>query len=113
MAARKVKPDSDIQNGRPATDPELREQQLVALAVNLAEQQLRAGTASSQVITHYLKMGSVEERQKRIMMRKEEELMDAKIEVMRAGIKSEQRYQEALAAMRSYSGSYSGDDEFD
>ena len=43
---------------RPALTPEARENQMIALAVDLAEQQLRDGTASSQVITHYLKLGS-------------------------------------------------------
>ena len=40
---------------RPALSPEARENQLVSLAVDLAEKKLREGTASSQVITHYLK----------------------------------------------------------
>ena len=47
---------------RPALTPEAREDQLIALATNLAEKQLMDGTASSQVITHYLKMGSTKER---------------------------------------------------
>ena len=47
---------------RRALSPEAREQQLVAMATDLAEKQLRDGTASSQVITHYLKLGSTRER---------------------------------------------------
>ena len=43
---------------RPALTPEARENQMISLAVDLAEKQLMEGTASSQVITHYLKLGS-------------------------------------------------------
>ena len=46
---------SPVKRGRPALTPEARENQLISLAIDLAEQQLRDGTASSQVITHYLK----------------------------------------------------------
>ena len=49
-------------NRRPALTPEARENQLISLAVDLAEKQLQEGTASSQVITHYLKLGSTKER---------------------------------------------------
>ena len=58
----KISPESSGRRMRPALTPEARENQLVSLAVDLAEQQLRDGTASSQVITHYLKLGSTKER---------------------------------------------------
>ena len=63
---------------RPALTPEARENQLVSLAINLAEQQLRDGTASSQVITHYLKLGSQKERLEREKLQRENELLKAK-----------------------------------
>lgn len=95
---------------RPATTPEGRENQMIALAVDLAEQQLRDGTASSQVITHYLKMGSTKERLEREMMAEQKKLLEAKTESINAAKRSEELYAKALAAMRSYSGMSVDDD---
>ena len=58
----KVASSSSSRKRRPALSPEARENQLISLAVDLAEKQLQEGTASSQVITHYLKLGSTKER---------------------------------------------------
>ena len=65
---------------RPAITPEARENQLIALAVDLAERQLLEGTASSQVITHYLKLGSTKERIEKEILEKQKELIMAKTE---------------------------------
>ena len=59
---KKSSTSSQSEKIRPALTPEARENQLIYLATNLAEQQLRDGTASSQVITHYLKLGSTKEK---------------------------------------------------
>ena len=45
---------------KPATTPEGRENEMVSLAIDLAEKQIREGTASSQVITHFLKLVRLE-----------------------------------------------------
>lgn len=89
---------------RPALTPEARENQLIAAAVNLAEQQLLDGTASAQVITHYLKMGSEKERLERERLREENRLLKAKTEAIQSQKRSEELMQEAIAAFRSYSG---------
>ena len=47
---------------RPALSPESRENQMISLAMDLAEQQLRDGTASSQLITEFVKRGSTKAR---------------------------------------------------
>lgn len=99
---------------RPATTPEARENQLIALATDLAEQQLRDGTASNQVIVHYLRLGSTKERLEKEMLAKKTELVAAQAESVKSTKRQEELYQEALAAMREYSGSYLGgtaDDE--
>lgn len=93
---------------RIATNPDSREDQLISLAVDLAEQQLRDGTASAQVITHYLKMGSSRERMEREIMSKQRDLLEAKTRAAASEERVEQLYAEALNAMRSYQGS-SGD----
>ena len=89
---------------RPALDPDARENQLIALAVDLAEEQLREGTASSQVITHYLKLGSSKERLEREKLEEENKLLRAKTEMLQSAKKMEGLYEEALAAFRTYSG---------
>lgn len=96
--------------GRPALTPESREGQLVALAVDLAEEQLRNGTASSQVITHYLKLGSTRAELEREKLRKENELLKAKTEAIQSARHIEELYADAISAMKRYSGA-GGSDE--
>lgn len=88
----------------PATTPEGRENQLIAAAVDLAEKQMREGTASSQIITHYLKLGSTREQLEQERLSKENELLDAKVEAMASVKRVEELYETALNAMRSYAG---------
>ena len=95
----------------PATTPEAREKQMVAYAVDLAEKQLREGTASSQVITHYLKLGSMQSKLEREILEKQKELITAKTESIKSGKKVEELYLNALNAMKSYSGNRRGEDE--
>ena len=89
---------------RPAMTPEARENQLISLAVDLAEQQLRDGTASSQVITHYLKLGSTKERIEKEILEKQKELIEAKTQSLQSAKRIEELYVSALDAMRNYSG---------
>ena len=96
---------------RPATDPEDREKQLVSLAVDLAEQQLRDGTASSQVITHYLKLGSTKERLEKEKLERENELLRAKTESLQSVQRQEELFEKAIKAMKKYDGS-GEDDEY-
>jgi len=99
---------------RPATTPEGRENQLVSLAVELAERQLAEGTASAQVITHYLKLGSTREKLEQERLSRENELLRTKIETLASAKRVEELYKSALDAMRSYSGKDHGDsDEYD
>lgn len=81
-----------------------REHQLISLAVDLAEQQLRDGTASAQVITHYLKLGSTKDRLEQEIMAEQKELLKAKTESIQSAKRVEELYLDALNAMRSYSG---------
>ena len=100
--------------GRPALTPEARENQLISLAIDLAEQQLRDGTASSQVITHYLKLGSTKEKLEREKLKNENELLKAKTDNLASQKHVEELYENALRAMRSYgSGTIDEDDEYD
>ena len=89
---------------RPATTVEARENQLVSLAVDLAEKQMAEGTASAQVITHYLKLGSTRESLEQERLRKENELLTAKVESLASAKRVEELYETALNAMRTYAG---------
>lgn len=89
---------------RPATTVEGRESQLISLADSLAERQLREGTASAQVITHFLKLGSTRERLEQQRLLNENLLLSAKIEQINSGQRMEELYEKALGAMREYKG---------
>lgn len=88
----------------PAKTVEGRERQMISLAVDLAEQQLRDGTASSQVITHFLKMGSTKEIIEKEILERQAELLAAKTDAINSAKRVEELYLDALNAMRSYSG---------
>lgn len=94
-------PQKDI---RPALTPEARENQLISLAVDLAEKQLLEGTASSQVITHYLKLGSTKERIEKEILEKQKDLISAKTDMIKSTKDMQKLYKDAIDAMRSYSG---------
>lgn len=96
---------------RPALTPEARENQLISLAVDLAEQQLRDGTASSQVITHYLKLGSTKERIEKEILEKQKMLIEAKTQSLQSAQRIEELYTKALDAMRDYSGNSRSEDD--
>lgn len=103
--AKSTTPDQPSRSRRPpAKTLEARENQLIALAVDAAEQQLRDGTASSQVITHFLKQGTVREELEREKLKSDNLLLQAKIEAIASGKRVEELYAEALDAMRSYAG---------
>ncbi len=88
---------------RRASTVEGREDQMIALAVDLAEKQLREGTASSQVITHYLKLGSTKERLEKELLGKQVELAAAKTDAIKSAKKVEELYANALAAFKDVS----------
>lgn len=87
---------------RPALSPEAREKQMIALAVDCAEEQLRNGTASAQVITHYLKLGTMKEQYENEKLKKELDLLTAKTEALQSQKRVEELYANALSAMKSY-----------
>lgn len=110
----KVKaPSSSSSNKKmspPALTPEAREDQMISLAVNLAEKQLIEGTASSQVITHFLKLATVREQLERERLAKENELLAAKTKAMESAERVEELYANAIKAMQLYGGHGESDD---
>ena len=108
MARRKISSEEPAVKLRPALTPEARENQLIALAIDLAEKQVMDGSASSQVITHYLKLGTTRERIEKEILEKQKSLLDAKTQALQSQKRVEELYANALSAMRRYSGG--GDD---
>ena len=99
MAAR-----SGRRTHRPATTPEGRENQLISLAIDLAERQLRDGTASSQTIGHFLKLASTREQLEQQKLQRENLLLSAKVDSLQSARKMEELYEKAINAMREYAG---------
>ena len=95
---------------RPALSPEARENQMIALAVDLAEQQLIDGTASAQVITHFLKLGTTKAELEKEKIRKETELLGAKIQMADSIEEQKKLAEDAIKAMRNFSGAGEDDD---
>lgn len=98
---------------RPATTPEGRENQLISLAMDLAEKWLRNGTAPAQVVTHFLKLGSTRDELEKQKLLRENLLLSAKVEQIASGKKIEELYAAALKAMREYSGKESESESYD
>ena len=114
MAVRRVSgSDPEPTPRRVATTPEGREKQLINLAVDLAERQLREGTASAQVISHYLKASSTREQVELERLRGDVRLQEAKIEQMATVARVEDLYNDAIAVMRNYQGDFSSHREDD
>lgn len=108
MPPRNSTPSEPAPRRRPATTPEAREQQMIALADALAEKQMRDGTASAQVITHYLKLGTTIHQLEQEKLRSENLLKQAQIEQMASSARIEELYGQALEAMSRYSGQTPG-----
>lgn len=106
-----VKSSDQSEMMRPALSPEARENQLITLATDLAEKQLRDGTASSQVITHYLKLGTAKEKTEREILELQKELIKAKTKSYQSNEEIKALYADALDAMRRYRGDGDRDED--
>ena len=108
-----VSPSEPSRKVRPAITPEAREQQLIALAVDLVERRLLEGTASAQETTHYLKLASQKTRLENEKIKLELELTKAKTDSIKSQQRSEEMFEEALRAFKGYSGQGRSDEEED
>lgn len=90
--------------GRPATTPEGHENKLIALAFDVVEKQMREGSASSQVLTHFLKLGSIRGQAELEKLRAENILLEAKAEALANASVMEELISKAIDAMRMYQG---------
>ena len=95
---------------RPAISPEARENQMIAKAIDLAERQLDEGTASSQVITHFLKLATTKTQLEKEKLERENALLRAKTDSIQAQQRSDELFNNAIEAMKRYSGHGGSDD---
>lgn len=105
MAKKKKKLDEEVRVA-PAETLEARENQLISEAIALAEKQMLEGTASSQVITHYLKLGTTRARLENEKLKSENDLLKAKVETLQSQQRSEELYEQVINAMRRYQGNF-------
>lgn len=105
----KAKGTKSTSKRRPPLSPEARENLMISLAMDQAEEELRNGTASSQVVTHFLKLGSSKAELEREKLAMETEMMKAKTESIQSQKKMDELYTQAINAMKKYSGN--GDDD--
>lgn len=110
MGRTKVSPNDVKPQLKPALTPEARENQMIGYAVDLAEKQLREGTASSQVITHYLKLATSKEKLEREKLELEKELLVAKTEALQSNKRIEELYAKAIESMQVYTGAINEND---
>jgi len=109
MAVKRSNSGSDKPRRPPATTPEARENQLISLAVDLAERQLLDGTASAQVTVHYLKLATAKESQERKKLDAEVELLRARVAAIDSGEENARLFTEAINAFKMYSGQDTGE----
>lgn len=110
--AKTAKPSGTPKTRIPLT-PEGRENQMISLAMDLAEQQLRDGTASSQLITEFVKRGSTKARIEKELLEKQRDLAAAKAESIKAADRLEELLPKVMKAMGRYRGEDDEEEEFD
>lgn len=113
MAATRDTTGPDRPRRPPAKTPQARENELIKAAVDLAEKQIRSGEASSQVITHFLKLATRQEALQQRKLEQEIKLLEAKSEQISQGNRIEELMTDALSAMREYKGERRSEEELD
>ena len=89
---------------RPALTPEARWSQMTSLAMDLVEQRLRDGTASSQETTQFIKHASLKAQAELEKIKLENELTVAKTKALERDDEMRELCENAIKAMRNYQG---------
>lgn len=114
MARRTVHEERPAPRRRsPGRTPEEQESLLISKSMRLIESQIEDGTASSQLLTHFAKLGSSRERLEQERLRNENEVLRKKVETMEAAVDLKNLMEDALAAFKGYSGQAASEDEND
>lgn len=110
---KKSESSENTRRRRPAISPEARQNQLIGYAIDLVEQRLIDGTASSQETTHFLKLATLETKLKNENLELQKELTKAKTKSIQSEEKKEAMFKEAIQAFKAYSGQSTSDDDED
>lgn len=89
---------------RKAISPERREDQIIAMAMDEAEKRIRDGTASNQLLVHFLKLGSTKDRLEKEILAEQKKLIKAKTSDIESARDTRELFKEAISAMKTYSG---------
>lgn len=89
---------------RPSLNPEVRQQQLIGLTMDVVEKQLRDGTASSQTISHFLKLSTTQHELELEKTRLENNLLEAKADEIQFRKEMEMGYEDVIKALAKYQG---------
>lgn len=109
-----AKESKSTRKAAPAKSIEGREQQMIALAMDLAEKKLRDGTASNMLICHFLRYGSTQNKLEQEDKKADVELKKAKVESIHAQRATEEMFAEAISALKGYQGNmFNGEDDYD
>lgn len=111
MGRQKSQPSSSsTRDFPPAITPEEKDNQMISLATDLVERRLREGTASSQEIVYYLKLGSQKEKLEKQILERQRDLMEAKTASLQSAQRIEALFDEAMKMFKVYSGTEDGED---
>jgi len=113
MAGRQNSNSANSRRRPPATDNEMRENQMIALAIDAAERDLLSPNPSKQIVVHYLKLATVQAQLEREKLRHENQLLIAKTDALESQARTEELYRNAIEAMASYSGGFRQESEPD
>ncbi len=113
MAGRQntIAPANSPRRRAPAVDPEARENQMMALAIDAAEKDLLSPNPSKQIVVHYLKLATVKTQLEKEKLKRENQLLEAKTSALESQVRTEELYQNAIEAMASYSGGFRQEEE--
>lgn len=111
MAGRQNSNSANSRKHPPATDNEMRENQMIALAIDAAERDLLSPNPSKQIVVHYLKLATVQAQLEREKLRHENQLLIAKTDALESQARTEELYRNAIEAMASYSGGFRQESE--
>lgn len=104
MATKKTPASEAPKKRKKALTPEARENQIIALVIDVEEERIRNGQATAQELIHWMKLASAKARLEQKKLENENLLIQAKVDAIKAQQNTEELYKKALAAMRSYQG---------
>lgn len=107
---KKVGTSTPSKRKRPALSPEARENQMISYAMDLVEQRLIDGTASSQETTHFLKLATNKSKLENKLLEAQTEMAIAKKEALQSQKRYEEQLEAAMKAIRVYNGNGDPDD---